>query len=104
MFTGSLGLVGTVLMVPTLVRNLLFVLVGIAGVVGVVLAATTREDAYEAGSRQSKWVWVGILALASLVCLFRFPFVAWFGAVAVGIYYLDVRPQLNDIIRGNYSW
>ena len=53
---GTLGLVGYILSVPAYARNVLFLAVGLAGIVGAVLAATTREDAYEAGNRQNKWV------------------------------------------------
>ncbi|WKD56759.1 hypothetical protein CAPI_00905 [Corynebacterium capitovis DSM 44611] len=98
------GSVASILAVPGIVRTLLFLAVGIAGVVGAVLAATTREDAFAAGNRQSKWAWVAILAVGAGVCLLRFPFVSWFGAVAIGLYYLDVRPQLNNILRGNSGW
>lgn len=101
---GTLGSVGFILTVPALVRNLLFMLVGIAGIVGAVLAATTREDAFEAAGRQGKWVWVTIVGGAAAVCLLRFPFIAWFGAVAIGVYFFDVRPHLNNIIRGNHGW
>lgn len=100
----SMGTVGTILSLPVLLRSVLFILVGIAGVVGAVLAATTREDAFEAGNRQSKWVWVAILVGSAIACLLPLPFVSWFGAVAIGIYYFDVRPQLSGIIRGSYGW
>ena len=98
------GLVGTILSIPSLVRYVLFLLVGIAGVAGAILAAATRDDAYDAADRYNKWAWVAILAGSALVCIFQFPFVAWFGAVAVGIYFFDVRPQITDIVRGNYGW
>ncbi|EEI16189.1 DUF2516 family protein [Corynebacterium lipophiloflavum] len=100
----TFGSVGFILALPALVRNLLFMLVGAAGIVGALLAATTREDAFEAGGRQSKWAWVAIVGGAALVCLLRFPFISWFGAVAIGVYFFDVRPHLNNIIRGNHGW
>ena len=28
----------------------------------------------------------------------------WFGAVAIGVYWLDVKPQLDNILRGNYGY
>nr|WP_040421175.1 DUF2516 family protein [Corynebacterium timonense] len=87
-----------------IVRGILFLLVGIAGVVGAATAAATRDDAFDAADRKGKWVWVGILAASSLVCLLQAPFLAWFGAVAIGVYFFDVRPQLNNILRGNYGW
>lgn len=100
----TLGLVGHILNVPFYARSLLFLAIGIAGFVGAILAATTREDAFEAGNRQSKWVWVAIVAGSAVACLLPIPFLSWFGAVAIGVFYFDVRPQLNNIIRGNYGW
>lgn len=87
---------------PLYVERALYVLVGIAGVVGAVLAATTRPDAFDAAGRQSKGAWVAILVVSAGALLFQLPFIAWFGAVAVGIYFFDVRPQINNILRGNY--
>lgn len=101
---GTLGLVGYILSVPAYARNVLFLAVGLAGIVGAVLAATTREDAYEAGNRQNKWAWVAIVGGSAAACLLHIPFISWFGAVAIGVYFFDVRPQLNNIIRGNYGW
>ncbi|WP_092151401.1 DUF2516 family protein [Corynebacterium mycetoides] len=100
----TLGLAGYILSVPAIVRNFLFLAVGIAGFVGAVLAVMTRDDAYDAAGRQNKWAWVAILAVAGAVCLLRLPLISWFGVVAIGLYYFDVRPQLNNIIRGNYGW
>ncbi|MDY5786047.1 DUF2516 family protein [Corynebacterium sp. LK2510] len=94
----------TLLTLPLYLHRLLFLVVGVAGLVGIFFAATTRDDAYDAGNRQGKWTWVAILAGATVVSLLQFPFLAWFGAVAIGIYFFDVRPQLNNIIRGNYGW
>ncbi|MCP1388016.1 DUF2516 family protein [Corynebacterium sp. TA-R-1] len=88
--------------VPGLIQDVLFRLVAAAGIVGAVLAGTTRADAFEAANRQPKMVWVAILAFSALALLIPLPFIAWFGAVAVGIYYFDVRPQINDLLRGNY--
>jgi len=87
---------------PLYVERALYVLVGIAGAVGAVLAAVTRPDAFDAAGRQSKSAWVAILAVSALALLLRLPFIAWFAAVAVGIYYFDVRPQINNLLRGNY--
>lgn len=92
----------TIMRVPGLIQDVLFRLVAAAGIVGAVLAGTTRADAFEAANRQPKMVWVAILAFSALALLIPLPFIAWFGAVAVGIYYFDVRPQINDLLRGNY--
>nr|WP_234948083.1 MULTISPECIES: DUF2516 family protein [Corynebacterium] len=94
----------TIMRVPGQLQSLLFRLTAIAGIVGAVLAATTRADAFEAANRQPKMVWVAILAFSALALLIPLPFIAWFGAVAVGIYFFDVRPQITNILRGNYGW
>ena len=28
----------------------------------------------------------------------------WFGAVAIGIYWFDVKPQIDGILNGNYGY
>lgn len=87
-----------------IVERVLFAAVAIAGVVGAIMAATVREDAFTAGDRQGKWVWVAILAASSFVVVTRFPFLSWVGMVAIGVYWFDVRPQLRNILSGNYGW
>lgn len=104
MDTAAVSQIHQIMMLPSRVGMVLMLVVGIAGVVGAVMAATTRADAFEAANRQSKGVWVGILALAALACLLRYPFIAWFGAVAIGIYFFDVRPQIQRILNGDYGW
>ncbi|MDU0479065.1 DUF2516 family protein [Staphylococcus chromogenes] len=86
------------------IKTVLYVLIALSGIVGAVLAGTTREDAYVAADRQPKMVWVGILVAASLVVILRFPFLAWIGIVAIGVYWFDVRPQIQDILRGRNRW
>ncbi len=83
---------------------LLYWLIALAGVVGAVLAATTREDAFPAAGRQGKWIWVAILAASAFVVVTRFPFLSWAGMVAIGVYFFDVRPQIKNIVSGNYGW
>lgn len=85
-------------------EGLLFAAVAIAGVVGAIMAATVREDAFTAADRQGKWVWVAILAASAFVVMTRFPFLSWAGMVAIGVYWFDVRPQLRNILSGNYGW
>ena len=84
----------------------LFWAVAIAAIVGAILVLTTREDAFTAGDRQPKNIWAAMLggsafALALGVAV---PFVAWIGAVVVGVYWFDVRPQLRSIINGDYNY
>ena len=102
MDTATVSQIHQIMLIPSRVGMVLMRAVGIAGIVGAVMAGTTRADAFDAANRQSKGAWVGILVLATLACLLRFPFIAWFGAVAIGIYFFDVRPQINNLLRGNY--
>ena len=104
MDTAAVSQIHQIMMLPSRVGMVLMLVVGVAGVVGAVMAATTRADAFEAANRQSKGAWAGILVLAALACLLRFPFIAWFGAVAIGIYFFDVRPQIQRILDGDYGW
>lgn len=104
MDTATVSQIHQIMLIPSRVGVVLMLAVGIAGIVGAVMAGTTRADAFDAANRQSKGAWVGILVLAALACLLRFPFIAWFGAVAIGIYFFDVRPQINRIVGGSYDW
>lgn len=87
-----------------LFERLLFALIALTGVVGAVLAATTRDDAYQAADRQTKWIWVAILAGSAFVVITRVPFLSWAGMVAIGVYWFDVRPHLKSLISGSYGW
>lgn len=82
----------------------LYLAIGIAGVVGAILAGTTRDDAYEAGDRHSKWIWVAILVASAFAVITGMPFLSWAGMVAIGIYWFDVRPHLKSLLSGNYGW
>ena len=104
MDTATVSQIHQIMLIPSRVGMVLMLAVGIAGIVGAVMAGTTRADAFDAANRQSKGAWVGILVLAALACLLRFPFIAWFGAVAIGIYFFDVRPQIQRIVNGDYGW
>lgn len=104
MDTATVSQIHQIMLIPSRVGMVLMLAVGIAGIVGAVMAGTTRADAFDAANRQSKGAWVGILVLAALACLLRFPFIAWFGAVAIGIYFFDVRPQIKRIVGDSYDW
>ena len=104
METAAVSQIHQIMLLPSRMGMVLMIVVGVAGIVGAVMAATTRADAFEAANPQSKGAWVGILALAALACLLRFPFIAWFGAVAIGIYFFDVRPHIQRIVNGDYGW
>lgn len=90
--------------IPLWFNALLFLALGIAAVVGVVLVATTRADAFDAADRHSKTIWMAILGVSAFSCFLVLPFLSWIGAVAIGLYYLDVRPHINNILHGNYDW
>lgn len=76
----------------------------LTAIIGAILAATTREDAFRAGDRQGKWVWVGLLAGSAVAMATGMTFLSWIGAVITGVYWFDVRPQLKAIINGDYSY
>lgn len=82
----------------------IFVAVSLFALLGAILAAMTREDAFRAGDRQNKWVWVGLLLGSALFMNLPLPFVSWVGAIITGVYWFDVRPQLKAIINGDYSY
>lgn len=100
----ELSLQSWIVLAPTLLRVLLMAVVGIAGIVGAVIAGLTRPDAFEAGDRMPKWAWVGILLVSGIACLSGFTFLGFIGCVFIGLYFFDVRPQLNNILNGNYGW
>ena len=68
------------------------------------LSSEEREDAFRAGDRQGKWVWVGLLAGSAVAMGTGLAFLSWIGAVITGVYWFDVRPQLKAIINGDYSY
>lgn len=85
-------------------QNNLFRVLAVAAIVGLILALTTREDAFPAGDRHPKMIWVAILGGSAFAMLFPLPILSWVGAVATGIYWFDVRPQLRSIINGEYNY
>ncbi|KKO80473.1 hypothetical protein WU87_04720 [Corynebacterium minutissimum] len=86
------------------IPHYIFIAVSLFALIGAVLAAMTREDAFRAGDRQNKWVWVGLLFGSAVVMNLPLPFVSWIGAIITGVYWFDVRPQLKAIINGDYSY
>ena len=82
----------------------IFRILTLTAIVGAVLAAAPREDAFRAGDRQGKWVWVGLLAGSAVAMATGMPFLSWIGTVITGVYWFDVRPQLKAIINGDYSY
>ncbi|SQG63904.1 putative secreted protein [Corynebacterium renale] len=88
-----------------MVEALVFVAVGVAGLAGAIIVARTREDAFTAGDRQPKKVWLALLVGSALVCFVpRIMILSVVGCVIIGVYWFDVRPQLKDITEGNAGW
>lgn len=85
-------------------RLALYGVIALCGLAGIILAALTREDAFSAAGRQSKWVWVGLLVFSTFMVATLAPFLSWIGIVLIGLYWWDVRPQLRDILRGEAGW
>ena len=83
---------------------IIFQILTLTAIAGAILAAITREDAFRAGDRQGKWVWVGLLAGSAVAMATGMPFLSWIGTVITGVYWFDVRPQLKAIINGDYSY
>lgn len=86
-------------------------LVGIMALVGAVMVITTRPDAFDAADRKSRNVWAGMLVGSAIFLLL--PGLGWMmlgipliaGMVITGVYWLDVRPQIKDILgnaQGRY--
>lgn len=94
----------TFLSIIASIPHYIFIAVSLFALFGAVLAAMTREDAFRAGDRQNKWVWVGLLFGSALLMNLPLPFVSWIGAIITGVYWFDVRPQLKAIINGDYSY
>ena len=79
-------------------------LIAVFALIGALLAATTREDAFTVAERQGKLAWDGFLLLSAIAIAIAMPFLSWIGIVITGLYWFDVRPQINDILSGNYGW
>lgn len=82
----------------------LTVVAGVAAAVSLVHAALQRPDAFPAVDRQSKVIWVSILAAATVfIWLFgAIGILGIVGVVATLVYIVDVRPRVDSI--QNKSW
>ncbi|MBP3947923.1 DUF2516 family protein [Corynebacterium sp. Marseille-P3884] len=100
----DLTLANWIILAPALLRALLMALVGIAGLAGAVMVGLTRPDAFDAGDRMPKAAWAAILIASGIACLSSVMFLGIIGCVCIGVYFFDVRPQLNNILRGDYGW
>lgn len=85
-------------------QNNLFRALAIAAIVGLIMVVMTREDAFPAGDRQPKMIWAAILGGSAFAMILPLPILSWVGAVATGVYWFDVRPQLRSIINGEYYY
>ena len=64
---------------------------------GFVHAAMQRPDAYAAAEKLTKPVWLVILGVAGLLAFFLGITGIAIGAVAAGVYLVDVRPKLLEV-------
>lgn len=85
-----LGLAGYVLLV-------LKIAVLVAVVYAFVHAAMQRPDAYTAADKLTKPVWLVILGVGVLLVLVLDVMGMAIGAVAAGVYLVDVRPKILEI-------
>lgn len=84
------------------VQLLLFLLMAAMEVFALIDAVMRPSQAYVAASKLTKPAWLLILVLALITCLaFQSPMsmFALIGAVAGGVYLVDVRPALVAVTR-----
>lgn len=77
----------------------------IFGVVALVHAVRQRADAFPAVGKLTKPIWLGILAVATVVILLMGPLslLGVLGVVAIGVYMADVRPKVDEVQQPR-SW
>lgn len=77
----------------------LTVIAGTASLIAFIHAAVQRSDAFPAVGKQTKLLWVGILAVATLVIWLSsvVGFLGLIGVVATLVYLVDVRPRVDEI-------
>lgn len=75
------------------------VVAGVASAIALVHAAIQRSDAFPAVDRQSKVIWVAILAAATLFIWFfgAVSMLGLIGVVAMLVYLVDVRKRVDEI-------
>lgn len=44
------------------------------------------------------------MGVSSFALLLNLPFLSWIGMVIIGLYWWDVRPQIQNILSGNGGW
>jgi fatty acid desaturase len=82
-----------------LIVLVLTVVAGVAAAVALLHASLQRKDAFPAVDRQSKVIWVAILAAATLFIWFfsAIGLLGLIGVVAMLVYIVDVRPRVDEI-------
>ncbi|NDK92140.1 DUF2516 family protein [Gordonia desulfuricans] len=99
-----MSLVGVLAAGQNIVLWLLTVVAGVAAVVTLIHASIQRKDAFPAVDKQSKVLWVSLLAAATVfIWIFQAPTILYLiGVVALIVYLVDVRPRV-DAVQGK-SW
>lgn len=85
-------------------------LIGIMALIGCVMVLMTRPDAFDAADRKPKGTWAAMLGISAVFLiipplswlLFGIPMIV--GCVLTGVYWLDVRPQIKDILSNAQGW
>lgn len=92
----------------TYIELVLYLLVAIAAAAGAITAVMTRDDAFDAAGRKPKMVWFALLMGSAMVLFVSLtlplPILPWVAAVITGVYWFDVRPHLQGLIRGDYRY
>ncbi len=98
-YSGCVSFLSILAYGQNLVLLALTVVAGVASAVALVHAAIQRPDAFTAVDRQTKVIWVAILAAATLfIWLFgAVSFLGLIGVVAMLVYIVDVRKRVDDI-------
>ncbi|WCZ31700.1 DUF2516 family protein [Corynebacterium massiliense] len=102
--------IGVIFTVLFFLEKILYGLVALAGIAGTISAAMTRDDAFDAADRQSKTIWVVLLAASSIALVLTTVtagavfMLSIIGAVVIGVYWCDVRPQIRSILNGTYGF
>ncbi|WP_320780791.1 DUF2516 family protein [Streptomyces sp. CRN 30] len=80
---------------------LLFTAMLVLAVVALVMAALAREDAYRAADKKTKTFWLVILGVTVAVNVFvPFLFLQIAGLIATIVFFVDVRPALQQVSGG----
>ncbi|MET7716220.1 DUF2516 family protein [Streptomyces sp. NPDC005407] len=81
-----------------LILDLVFL---VSSVTALVMAALAREDAYRAADKQKKSFWLIILGVTVALNLFvSVLFLSIAGLIATIVFFVDVRPALNQASGG----